>query len=94
MGTLKPCKRICKGKELDFCEEISYFWRNLKKISAVLEPCAHIIASSEILTATFDCDQYSDSNDRNECEDPTRRGKCYANEFKCLDQTCIPYQWK
>ncbi|XP_063708737.1 uncharacterized protein LOC134837298 [Culicoides brevitarsis] len=73
MGTLKPCKRICK---------------------AVLEPCAHIIASSEILTATFDCDQYPDSNDRNECEDPSRRGKCYANEFKCLDQTCIPYQWK
>ena len=73
MGTLQPCKRICKAN---------------------LEPCAHIIASSEVLTATFDCDQYPDSNNSNECEDPTKRGKCYANEFKCLDNSCIPYQWK
>lgn len=66
----------------------------MRLILAVLEPCAHIIASSEILTMTFDCDQYPDSDDRNKCEDPTRRGKCYANEFKCIDQSCIPYQWK
>lgn len=73
MGTLRPCKRICKS---------------------ILEPCAHIIASSEILTRIFDCDIYSDSNDRNVCEDPTRRSKCYTNEFKCLDNTCIPLPWK
>ncbi|XP_049538954.1 uncharacterized protein LOC125953411 isoform X2 [Anopheles darlingi] len=73
MGTLTPCKRICKS---------------------ILEPCAHIIASSEALTATFDCDSYPDSDDRNMCEDPTRLGKCYANEFRCADSSCIPLQWK
>ncbi|XP_058458015.1 uncharacterized protein LOC131434838 isoform X2 [Malaya genurostris] len=73
MGTLTPCKRICKS---------------------ILEPCAHIIASSEILTATFDCDSYPDSNDRNVCEDPTRQSDCYANEFQCADSSCIPLQWK
>ncbi|XP_035786156.1 uncharacterized protein LOC118463601 isoform X2 [Anopheles albimanus] len=73
MGTLTPCKRICKS---------------------ILEPCAHIIASSEALTATFDCDSYPDSDDRNVCEDPTRLGKCYANEFRCADSSCIPLQWK
>ncbi|XP_055593879.1 uncharacterized protein LOC129745072 isoform X2 [Uranotaenia lowii] len=73
MGTLTPCKRICKS---------------------ILEPCAHIIASSEVLTATFDCDSYPDSNDRNVCEDPTRQSKCYANEFQCADSSCIPLQWK
>ncbi|XP_050079592.1 uncharacterized protein LOC126567411 [Anopheles maculipalpis] len=73
MGTLAPCKRICKS---------------------ILEPCAHIIASSEALTATFDCDSYPDSDDRNVCEDPTRLGECYANEFRCADASCIPLQWK
>uniref|UniRef100_A0A903Z6L2 FZ domain-containing protein n=1 Tax=Anopheles quadriannulatus TaxID=34691 RepID=A0A903Z6L2_ANOQN len=73
MGTLTPCKRICKS---------------------ILEPCAHIIASSEALTATFDCDSYPDSDDRNVCEDPTRLGQCYANEFRCADSSCIPLQWK
>ncbi|XP_053657960.1 uncharacterized protein LOC128707039 [Anopheles marshallii] len=73
MGTLAPCKRICKS---------------------ILEPCAHIIASSEALTATFDCDSYPDSDDRNVCEDPTRIGQCYANEFRCADSSCIPLQWK
>nr|XP_029713109.1 uncharacterized protein LOC109413094 isoform X2 [Aedes albopictus] len=73
MGTLSPCKRICKS---------------------ILEPCAHIIASSEVLTATFDCDSYPDSNDRNVCEDPTRQSKCFANEFQCADSSCIPLQWK
>ncbi|XP_039432154.1 uncharacterized protein LOC120414895 isoform X2 [Culex pipiens pallens] len=73
MGTLAPCKRICKS---------------------ILEPCAHIIASSEVLTATFDCDAYPDSNDRAVCEDPTRHSKCYANEFQCADSSCIPLQWK
>ncbi|KFB51790.1 hypothetical protein ZHAS_00019942 [Anopheles sinensis] len=73
MGTLTPCKRICKS---------------------ILEPCAHIIASSEALTATFDCDSYPDSDDRNVCEDPTRLGQCYANEFRCADKSCIPLQWK
>ncbi|XP_035904115.1 uncharacterized protein LOC118508439 isoform X2 [Anopheles stephensi] len=74
MGTLAPCKRICKS---------------------ILEPCAHIIASSEALTATFDCDSYPDSDDRNVCEDPTRLGQCYANEFQCgSDSSCIPLQWK
>lgn len=43
---------------------------------------------------TFDCDKYPDSSDRNVCEDPTRRGKCHDNEFKCLDSSCIPHQWK
>ncbi|XP_062559492.1 uncharacterized protein LOC134224211 isoform X2 [Armigeres subalbatus] len=73
MGTLSPCKRICKS---------------------ILEPCAHIIASSEVLTATFDCDIYPDSNDRNVCEDPTRQSDCHANEFQCADSSCIPLQWK
>ncbi|XP_055532969.1 uncharacterized protein LOC129723047 isoform X2 [Wyeomyia smithii] len=73
MGTLTPCKRICKS---------------------ILEPCAHIIASSEILTSTFDCDIYPDSNDSNVCEDPTRESDCYANEFRCMDSSCIPLQWK
>lgn len=73
MGTLRPCKRICKS---------------------VLEPCAHIVASSEILTSTFDCDSYADSNDKNICEDPTKRAECYGNEFKCNDRSCIPIQWK
>ncbi|XP_053681334.1 uncharacterized protein LOC128732189 [Anopheles nili] len=73
MGTLTPCKRICKS---------------------ILEPCAHIIASSEALTATFDCDSYPDSDDRLVCEDPTRLGQCYANEFRCADSSCIPLQWK
>ncbi|XP_065082938.1 uncharacterized protein LOC135705249 isoform X2 [Ochlerotatus camptorhynchus] len=73
MGTLSPCKRICKS---------------------ILEPCAHIIASSEVLTATFDCDSYPDSNDRNVCEDPTRQSECFANEFQCADASCIPLQWK
>ncbi|XP_055623947.1 uncharacterized protein LOC129767270 isoform X2 [Toxorhynchites rutilus septentrionalis] len=73
MGTLTPCKRICKS---------------------ILEPCAHIIASSEVLTSTFDCDIYPDSNDQNVCEDPTRRSNCFANEFRCADSSCIPLQWK
>uniref|UniRef100_A0A182NPC2 FZ domain-containing protein n=1 Tax=Anopheles dirus TaxID=7168 RepID=A0A182NPC2_9DIPT len=81
MGTLTPCKRICKCKlHAD--------------TGAILEPCAHIIASSEALTATFDCDSYPDSDDRNVCEDPTRLGQCYANEFRCADSSCIPLQWK
>ncbi|XP_055372317.1 serine-rich adhesin for platelets-like [Condylostylus longicornis] len=62
---------------------------------SILEPCSSIIASSEILTTIFDCDRYPDSNDRNVCEDPTRRNsKCYEDEFQCLDSTCIPKQWK
>ncbi|XP_055372413.1 protein PF3D7_1417600-like [Condylostylus longicornis] len=74
LGSLQPCKRICK---------------------AILEPCAGLISSSEMLTMTFDCDRYPDSSDRNVCEDPTRRSiKCYDNEYQCLDYTCIPKQWK
>ncbi|CAO1434178.1 unnamed protein product [Diamesa serratosioi] len=69
--------------------------RPCKRIcKAILEPCAHIIASSEILTATFDCDSYPNSNDYNVCEDFTRNRQCYDNEFNCDDSSCIPNSWK
>ncbi|CAO1442868.1 unnamed protein product [Diamesa tonsa] len=69
--------------------------RPCKRIcKAILEPCAHIIASSEILTATFDCDSYPNSNDYNICEDFTRNRQCYDNEFNCDDSSCIPNSWK
>ncbi|XP_055855704.1 uncharacterized protein LOC129918960 [Episyrphus balteatus] len=61
---------------------------------SILEACSSLIASSDILTYTFDCDKYPDSYDRNVCEDPTRRSECYDNEFKCEDFSCIPSQWQ
>lgn len=59
-----------------------------------MEACSSLIASSDILTYTFDCDKYPDSDDRNICEDPTRRKDCFENEFKCEDLSCIPNQWQ
>lgn len=48
-----------------------------------------------MLTATFDCNLYPDSNDPHRCDDPTRRkGYCYNNEFECYDRSCIPNQWQ
>lgn len=47
-----------------------------------------------MLTATFDCDIYPNSNDENECKDITRGTQCYKNEFQCNDKTCIPSQWQ
>ncbi|XP_037817584.1 uncharacterized protein LOC119607653 [Lucilia sericata] len=62
---------------------------------AILEACSEIIANSDTLTATFDCNLYPDSNDPHRCEDPTRRkGYCYENEFECYDRSCIPQQWQ
>ena len=62
--------------------------------SAILEPCGHIIAASEFLTLTFDCDSYPDSSDTNVCRDATKDSECFDNEFRCNDDTCIPMQWK
>ncbi|XP_013109570.2 uncharacterized protein LOC106088543 [Stomoxys calcitrans] len=62
---------------------------------AILEACSEIIANSDVLTATFDCNLYPDSNDPHRCEDPTRRKSyCYDNEFECYDRSCIPSQWQ
>ncbi|XP_037961140.1 uncharacterized protein LOC119690202 [Teleopsis dalmanni] len=61
----------------------------------ILEACSEIIANSDTLTDTFDCNRYPDSSDAHKCEDSTRRrGFCYDNEFQCLDRTCIPQQWE
>lgn len=62
--------------------------------TAILEACAHVVTSSEMLTATFDCDIYPDSVDENECKDTTRGTVCHSNEFQCADKTCIPSQWR
>lgn len=60
-----------------------------------MEACSEVIANSDTLTATFDCNLYPDSNDPHRCEDPTRRkGYCYENEFECYDRSCIPHQWQ
>lgn len=54
-----------------------------------------LIASSDTLTAVFDCNLYPDSSNPHACEDPTRRKDyCYANEFQCYDHSCIPQQWQ
>ncbi|KAG4078593.1 hypothetical protein HA402_003240 [Bradysia odoriphaga] len=61
---------------------------------AILEPCAHIVAASEFLTMSFDCGIYPDSNDPSICRDATKEMDCLANEFQCVDKTCIPAQWR
>lgn len=96
MGSLQPCKRICKGNKSLFVKAgaKNLLHRFVRFLLAILEPCAHIIASSEILTSTFDCDGYPDSNNRSVCNDPTMFTKCNDNEFNCLDSSCIPQQWK
>lgn len=53
-----------------------------------------MVANSELLTELFDCDIYPESHDPKVCNDPTRFSKCLKNEFKCLDSTCIPQQWR
>lgn len=62
--------------------------------TAILEPCSQVVANSELLTELFDCDIYPESHDPKVCNDPTRFSKCLKNEFKCLDATCIPQQWR
>lgn len=42
----------------------------------------------------FDCNRYPDSNDWNECDEPTIRRRCYETEFACSDRSCIPLQWQ
>ncbi|XP_037917110.1 uncharacterized protein LOC119655336 isoform X3 [Hermetia illucens] len=86
---------VCSALEPECRPSQMGILRPCKRIcKSILEPCASVIASSEVLTTTFDCDSYPDSSDRNVCEDPTRRGRCHDNEFKCLDSSCIPLQWK
>lgn len=63
-------------------------------ITAILEPCAHIVAASEFLTMSFDCGIYPDSSDPSVCRDATKEMDCLANEFQCIDKTCIPSQWR
>lgn len=63
-------------------------------LTAILEPCSTVVANSELLTELFDCDIYPESHDPTVCNDPTRFSKCLKNEFKCLDSTCIPQQWR
>lgn len=99
MGPFMPCKRICKcmtNRRHPFFrfQFFNFLIFRFDCATAILEACAHVVTSSEMLTATFDCDIYPDSNDENECKDTTRGTVCHSNEFQCGDKTCIPSQWR
>ncbi|KAG5673286.1 hypothetical protein PVAND_003346 [Polypedilum vanderplanki] len=83
---LEPECRPSKMKNLMPCRRIC---------KGIFESCSHIIASSEVLTQFFDCNQYIDSNDALVCEDITRsRKKCFDDEFQCGDLSCISLKWR
>lgn len=103
MKHVKPCRRICKGAThkapalpqlMTDRSHYSTFQFNFH-FAGIFESCSHIIASSEVLTEFFDCNTYTDSNDHSACEDITRFSKkCYEDEFRCSDYSCIPSKWR
>lgn len=54
-----------------------------------------VINNVDTLISIFDCNIYPDSNDGNQCDEPTmRKSYCYEKEFACADRSCIPLQWQ